>query len=334
MDLEEGEAARNPLVMRTLATHPTSWLPSSVTVAMNLRMDGCIVPSETEGARVSYSYVVALDNFIDDDTRKELKDFLVGAAAPGLGGPSLPPKDRWERRTADMAGAAPTWGVKPEVIHALADGRPKAVIEVQSRLARLYPEYDIFHMPSAAIQGNARGGQGTEDHDSDVDCSAFLANAAVEGDMFRFHVDADPTAFPPGPWTSTYGDFFNGEPGKPLLVSLLLYLDEAWERDWAADTLFLDAQTDTGVMIRPRPGRALLMHQDVLHRVSAPSPAAGGRPRLSLVWKLAFLPKDLSKTGTCSIARSEWGPPVSFGSAAKVDAVKRQLARETLRQGI
>lgn len=34
----------------------------------------------------------------------------------------------------------------------------------------------------------------------------------------------------------------NGEPGRPLLVSLLLYLDEAWPRDWAAETLFLDCQ--------------------------------------------------------------------------------------------
>lgn len=34
--------------------------------------------------------------------------------------------------------------------------------------------------------------------------------------------------------------------------------------------------------VRPKPGRAVLMDQDLLHRVSAPSPAAGGRPRYSL----------------------------------------------------
>lgn len=30
------------------------------------------------------------------------------------------------------------------------------------------------------------------------------------------------------------------------------------------------------------------MDQDVLHRVSAPSSAAGGRPRYSLIWKLVW----------------------------------------------
>lgn len=34
----------------------------------------------------------------------------------------------------------------------------------------------------------------------------------------------------------------NGEPGQPLLVSMLLYLDDQWPRDWGAETLFLDGQ--------------------------------------------------------------------------------------------
>lgn len=37
------------------------------------------------------------------------------------GGPELPP-GRWERRTADMAGGAPTWGVKQHVLAELAAG--------------------------------------------------------------------------------------------------------------------------------------------------------------------------------------------------------------------
>ena len=41
-------------------------------------------------------------------------------------------------------------------------------------------------------------------------------------------------------WTDTFGDYVNGEPGQPLLVSLLLYLDDQWPRDWGAETLFLD----------------------------------------------------------------------------------------------
>ena len=43
-------------------------------------------------------------------------------------------------------------------------------------------------------------------------------------------------------WTAAFGRFCNGEPRRPLLVSALLYLCAEWCRDWAAETLFLDAE--------------------------------------------------------------------------------------------
>ena len=51
------------------------------------------------------------------------------------------------------------------------------------------------------------------------------------------------------------------EPGKPLFFSLLLYLNPSWPRNHDAETLFLDSSTDTGIMVRPRPGWAVLMDQ-------------------------------------------------------------------------
>lgn len=66
--------------------------------------------------------------------------------------------------------------------------------------------------------------------------------------------------------------------GKPRLVSVIAYLASSWALNEHAETLFLDAATDTGVCVRPRPGRVVLMDQDVMHRVCAPSLAAG-RPR-------------------------------------------------------
>ena len=81
------------------------------------------------------------------------------------------------------------------------------------------------------------------------------------------------------------------EPSYPLLVSLLLYLvDESWERDWHGETLFLDTQTEIGLTVRPKMYRAVLMDQDILHRIVQPSRRAKGA-RYSLVWKLALLPK-------------------------------------------
>ncbi|KAL0019156.1 hypothetical protein WJX79_000724 [Trebouxia sp. C0005] len=93
-------------------------------------------------------------------------------------------------------------------------------------------------------------------------------------------------AFPSSPWVDAFGHYCNGEPGRPLLVSLLLYLDKKWPRQWDAETLFLDDDTDIGIVVRPKCFRAVLMDQDILHRVSTPSQVAGSRPRYSLVWKL------------------------------------------------
>ena len=122
-------------------------------------------------------------------------------------------------------------------------------------------------------------------------CTSFVANAAVYGNCFQWHVDADPSTLPPGPWLARYGDYTNGTPGKPLFVSLIVYLDEEWHRDWDAETLFLEPNSGAGLLVQPRPGRAVLMHQDVLHRVSTPSMVAR-RPRYSLVWKLLLVPRS------------------------------------------
>lgn len=413
----------HPIPFLLLPCGQTDWDPSSATVALNATLDGCIVPSEAapEGARVSYSHLVVLDDFLPDALRQQLLDFLTvpevwdgeaggivaetgsssdrrrvnddlpsaggggergtsvatGARQPAStsgphGGFHLP-QDRWERATADMAGGSATWGVRPHVLQALAQGQLSALKEVGARLAALFPNAEVAHLPSAAIQvtpsrGSSRAvvaglqaaaaegeasparkrprrddcddptaaaasldaaeGQGSA---HDVDCDCFVANAAVEGDAFRYHVDADPSSFPDtSPWVMAYGDYCNGEPGQPLLISLLLYLNPQWEPNWGGDTHFLDASTGTGLFVSPRPCRAVLFDQDLMHRVVPPSAAAGGRPRFSLVWKLALLPR-LPGAALC-LARPEWGQPSAFGSAARVGAVLRQIAAEA-RQG-
>ncbi|CAM9963172.1 unnamed protein product, partial [Ectocarpus fasciculatus] len=76
----------------------------------------------------------------------------------------------------------------------------------------------------------------------------------------------------------------------PLFTTLLIYLDADWRREWDAETLFLDPPTGTGVFVRPRGGRAIVMDQDITHRISTPSQTAE-RPRYSLVLKLIFFSK-------------------------------------------
>eukprot|EP00878_Enallax_costatus_P017176 GHUV01018032.1.p1 GENE.GHUV01018032.1~~GHUV01018032.1.p1 ORF type:complete len:118 (+),score=31.14 GHUV01018032.1:94-447(+) len=67
----------------------------------------------------------------------------------------------------------------------------------------------------------------------------------------------------------------------------------------------------------------VLLDQDIAHRLSTPS-AAAGQPRYSLVWKLVMFPKQPG--GRCSIAKPEWGRPTYFGSAAHVERAVRDVA--------
>eukprot|EP00798_Chlamydomonas_sp_ICE-L_P018106 gene18106-24538_t len=103
------------------------------------------------------------------------------------------------------------------------------------------------------------------------------------------------------------------EPGKPLFVSMLVYLNEEWKEEWNSETMFLDPESACGLFVRPQPGRMVLMDQDVPHRVSAPSSAAKGCPRYSLVWKLVFYPKSGDAAPPPSICRPQWGTPVRVG---------------------
>lgn len=316
--------------MRSLQTHSTQWDPNSVSVSLNVAVDGCIVPSESspEGARLSESHIIVLDNFLDGDLTEQLLEVL-GVTEPS----ALPPASHWERQTADTAEYSQhmTFGVKDSIIKGMMDRPAPAILEVQSRVYKLYEkDFHIAHLPSDAIQ---------QPPQTRADCSAILANCAVRGDEYGWHVDADPTSFPnDSAWVSTFGDYFNGEPGKPLLVSLLLYLipPGGWPVTYGADTLFLDSGgSDAGIFVRPKRNRAVLMQQDVLHKVSSPSAAAGGLPRYSLVWKLAWMRKEDSShgddtslnkgSGTLSISKSEWGRASTFGSTARVHAVLQAL---------
>lgn len=113
------------------------------------------------------------------------------------------------------------------------------------------------------------------------------------------------------------------DPGRPRFVSMLVYLNSAWPLDHGAETLFLDGSSDSGLYVRPRPGRVVLMDQDIVHRVSAPSPLAR-RPRFSLVWKLLL---SDSTTGGCpSLLLPRHGPPASHGSAHRLRVAQTKLA--------
>lgn len=291
-------------LMEPVQTRPTAWTPASLRVTLNLTLDGCIVPSAAEGGvRVDTAHVAVLDGLAEAAICASIRERLCGTGAQ-------PPAELWERRTADSPDAARTFGLRDEAMRALESTPPDGVVELQSRLALLYgADCMLCHQPSLCRDGAAV-------------CERFVANAAVAGDRFQWHVDADPSSLPPSEWMAAHGTYTNRERGKPLFISAILYLDAEWPDEFEAETHFLDRQAGAGFFVRPKCGRVVLMDQDILHRLSPPSSSAG-RPRYSLVWKLLLVPR--SQTQRASIARPEWGRPTAFGSAARVEALIRAL---------
>ena len=249
-------------------THATAWTPAALRVVLNATLDGCLVPSPAEGGmRVDCAHVCVLDGLADASVCDSIRQRLCS------GGGAEPPASMWERRTADSPDAQRTFGLTGAAMGELECSPPAGVLELQSRLALLYgTDHIVCHQPQLG-----RGG--------DAVCERFVANAAVCGDEYSWHFDADPSSFPPSEWTVAHGSYTNRERGKPLFVSVILYLDEAWPDEFGAETHFLDRQTSLGFFVRPKCGRVVVMDQDVLHRLSPPSTKAG-RPRYSLVWKV------------------------------------------------
>ena len=335
------------------------WTPSHVKVALNLTLNAEFVPASANvrdlsslpgapsGCRAAVARVVALDGLIDKTALGWIREHLgVDIEDERRHGGAKPRESLWERKTADDDLAEPTYGLRKESMDRLVrtmthrEGvEPTTRLdEFHARLQALYPDWIVCHMPADALRADEEASDEKPDDSLDASaggsarfrCDAFVANAAVHGDEYRWHVDADPSSFPDScAWTRTYGDYVNGEPGKPLFVSAVVYANSVWDEDaWGGETHFMDVGSGVGALVCPRPGRVVLMDQDVTHRVSPPTRAANGRARYSLVYKLVFFPR--TKGGAAGpdaslwergIARAEWGPPSPIGSAAKLAAI-------------
>lgn len=80
----------------------------------------------------------------------------------------------------------------------------------------------------------------------------------------------------------------------------------------------------TLLMTQPKPGRVVIMDQDITHAVTAPSVEAGSRPRYSLACKLvihhrisenADIEKADTRAGKLFIVSPDRSDPIPFGSA-------------------
>jgi hypothetical protein len=294
---------------------PQSYQPIDITIpTLQIEVDGAMVTHAGEHFWDTSSILV-FDDMVDDSLRSRLLKVVNGIDDDdddndedewddAENGPN---PDRWIRGglvdIPDQEGDR-SFGLSEDGIEDLCFQHHDAIEDFEMILSSLFSDFVVARLPEAVFGSSV---------------SPMTANAPTSEDSnttFQFHIDGDPNQTPPSPWTDVFGRYPNRAPGKPRFMSCLVYLNDVWNEDWGAPTRFLDVATDTPVDILPKPGRIVLMDQDITHTVTPPNPSAGKRPRYSLVWKLILHPKERQQDmKKLSGNKSSWPEPTLVGSA-------------------
>ena len=337
---EEGDDAKIESTKTNEATITNRSFPRPP--SFHVELDAATVTSsaDTSSRPTSWwdtSTVLVWDDLIPDDLRRRLLNVVMGISDgatssgdetkekewddirqgpdPSLwtrGGLTDTPDDMGDESEEEATGvasaseqnAARCWGLREDAIDNLCFGDHSAISDFERILAEeVFPQFKVCRLPEAVFGACV---------------SPLTANAPTHGDQFDYHIDGDPKLTPPSPWTDVYGRYPNRQSGKPRFVSCLIYLNNEWKYDeWGAPTRFLDLPSSTSYDVSPRPGRCVVMDQDVSHTVVAPLAAAGRRPRYSLVWKLILHPREENQDmRDLRFGRENWPEPILFGSAA------------------
>ena len=292
--------------------------------SFHIEIDGAMIDSVESPGKTHFdtSSILVFDNMLDDSLRQRLLNVVKGypenhSITDGKwDDENGPDPSRWIRGGLmdvvdenssgdDTSDDGSCWGLTDNAIMDICFNDHPAIAEFELKLAQLFPEFIVSRLPEAVL-GRC--------------VSPLTANAPTHGDLFDYHIDADPLQVPPSPWADVFGRYPNRSNGKPRFVSCLLYLNDEWDPEkWGAPTKFLDPPSQETYEVFPQPGRCVIMDQDISHTVVAPNANAGKRPRYSLVWKLILHPK---KTGqdmvdlTCG-RKELWPETVAIGSANK-----------------
>jgi len=274
----------------------------------------------TQDVHFDTSSVLVFDKLLDKKLRKRLLNVVKGYPEDhtsekddwddNVNGPD---RTRWERGglvdivnenldvEEDGVGGS-CWGLTEDAIMDICYTEHPAIAEFESKLSLLFPDFIVSRLPESVLGGCV---------------SPLTANAPTHGDTFNYHIDADPLQAPASPYTDVFGRYPNRMKGKPRYVSCLVYLNDEWNgEEWGAPTRFLDPPTNESIDILPKPGRVVIMDQDISHTVVAPNAEAGKRPRYSLVWKLILHPReDGQDMSLCCGRGSMWPEPIAIGSA-------------------
>ena len=266
------------------------------TTYQHIEMDGAFIQNHTNSSHIYWdtSDVFILDNFVTQDLQMELmklikreewNDKVEGSPDPhfweygGLVDLTTNPTESIEDSATIRSQS---WGLHPDVIEKLCE-YPATLPSIQNfeniLATNIFPNFIVSRMPSAALFGDEGG-----------IISPLTANAPIYGNMFEPHIDADPVLLPSSPYTDIYGKYPNRSFSKPRFVTCLLYLlNNSKDRtSSSAPTKFISNKGHE-FFVMPRPGRIVLMDQDITHSVCPPT--SSSKPRYSLVWKLLLYPK-------------------------------------------
>jgi hypothetical protein len=301
--------------------HPPS-MPSLDTTSITTTTTEKDDEEEEEEEIWDASTLLVFDNLVDKNLRKRLLDVVIGEDSDNHDPRDGPNPDRWVRgglldhnndpepdeEDEESSSSAVGWGLTDAGLENICFDRHDAVQEMESILANLFRDFLITRLPETILGSSV---------------TPMTANAPTAGDVFDYHIDADPNVTPSSPWTDVYGRYPNRSRGKPRFMSCLIYLNEEWDGNlWGAPTRFVDVPTDEDLNVydvSPRPGRCIIMDQDIGHTVVAPNAAAGKQPRYSLVWKLILHPRFIGQDMKHLSGGREtlWPETEYFGSAAQ-----------------
>lgn len=279
---------------------------------VRIELDGAHVPSlDGKSSYWDTSSIIVFDNLVSTDLRRRLRTIVVANESWEDTNGADP--NRWQQGglsdtpsfddSIATDGSTMSYGLSEPAIDDLCNnGNHEAIYEFESILSRLFETCVVTRLPEAVMGSTV---------------SQLTANAPMHGQTFEYHIDGDPYFAPPSPWTDVYGRYYNRSRGKPRFMSCLVYLNDEWDASWGAPTRFLDVATDTPFDVEAKPGRVVIMDQDITHTVVAPLAAAGKRPRYSLVWKLILHPISGQQDMTILADERSWPKPMFIGSAER-----------------
>ncbi len=159
---------------------------------IQVEIDGAMIPDPYTKREIwDTSSVMVFDDFVDHSLRERLLNVINGRGEDYNWDDKTrgPDPKRWKRGglvdtldEGDNEGISNCWGLREEAIHELCFEEHEAIAEVEEKISNLFSPFTVTRLPEACFGSCV---------------SPLTANAPTFGDVFAYHIDADPNQMPP-----------------------------------------------------------------------------------------------------------------------------------------